>query len=457
MSSYASFRDPGGFVFLHKDKYYRQINRSEKDNYDQLLTSGLYQKLVSQELILPHTEVRGASIPRTREAYKIIQPQAVPFVSYPYEWCFSQLKTAALTTLLLQKLSLDYRMSLKDASAYNIQFVEGKAKLIDTLSFEKYTPGKPWIAYRQFCQFFLSPLALMSYKDVRLSKLLTSFIDGLPLDITSRLLPLGAYLSPSLWLHIFAHARTQQKSASNIDISHKNFSLQAQRGLVDSLEGTIHQLAYKKHPSAWVQYYEKNSYSDTDFYLKSNIVASFIDKVKPSRVYDLGANTGYFSQLCAQNNIFTLAFDSDHDCIENLYRKTVSSRISSLLPLWVDLTNPSPGIGWNNQERSTLFERGKADLVLFLALIHHLAINNNLPLNYIADFLSRLGQFLIIEFVPKTDIQVQKLLSVRKDIFIFYNMRHFETIFRKYFQIIAKRSLPESKRILYLMRKTRPL
>ncbi len=165
---------------------YRQVNRKYEQEYVRLMESGLYEKLVKAKLLIPHIEVDNVEA-ESGERFKIIQPERVPFISYPYEWSFGQLKDAALATLSIQKRALKLGMSLKDASAYNIQFVRGKATLIDTLSFELYKEGQPWVAYRQFCQHFLAPLALMALKDVRLSQLLRVYIDGVPLDLASEL------------------------------------------------------------------------------------------------------------------------------------------------------------------------------------------------------------------------------------------------------------------------------
>jgi len=184
----SSFRDPSGFLFLRDGFIYRQVNTIYRENYDYLISSNLYKTLVDAELLIPHHEV-DIKKARSDEIYKVIKPELILFISYPYEWCFSQLKDAALTTLEIQKKSLDFGISLKDCSAYNIQFRKGKPIFIDTLSFERYHQGKPWVAYRQFCQHFLAPLALMSYKDIRLNQLFRVYIDGPPLDLTSSLLP----------------------------------------------------------------------------------------------------------------------------------------------------------------------------------------------------------------------------------------------------------------------------
>jgi hypothetical protein len=181
----SSFRDPSGYLFHRGAELYRQVNRRYQENYDLLTSSGLYDKLVAEGLLVPHEEVDLEPLDAAT-AYKTIKPLLVPFVSYPYEWCFSQLKDAALATLAIQKTAMSHGMSLKDASAYNIQFIDCRPVLIDTLSFERYVPGRPWIAYRQFCQHFLAPLALMSYRDPRVSQLLKAGLDGIPLDFCRR-------------------------------------------------------------------------------------------------------------------------------------------------------------------------------------------------------------------------------------------------------------------------------
>ena len=205
-----SFRDPSGFLFYKNNILYRQVNTTYRENYNFFIESGLYQSLVDSKLLVPHIEEKTDVICGDG-VYKILKPEVVPFVSYPYEWCFSQLKDAALTTLKIQKIALDFGMSLKDSSAYNIQFVRGKPVFIDTLSFEKYQEGSPWVAYKQFCQHFLAPLALMSFLDVRLNQLLKVFIDGVPIDMASTLLPVKTKLKFSLFSHIHLHAKTQKK------------------------------------------------------------------------------------------------------------------------------------------------------------------------------------------------------------------------------------------------------
>jgi len=202
----SSFRDPSGFLFTENGTLFRSVGRLYQQNYDHLIQSGLYNKLVADDLLIPHREIQRPA-KTTDDTYKIIQPEIVPFISYPYEWCFSQLKDAALALIKIQKRALDCNMILKDASAYNIQFFKGKPILIDTLSFEIYKENQPWVAYRQFCQHFLAPLALMASRDIRLGQLMRIYIDGLPLDLVSGLLPISTWFKPALLSHIHLHAK----------------------------------------------------------------------------------------------------------------------------------------------------------------------------------------------------------------------------------------------------------
>jgi hypothetical protein len=402
---------------------------------------------------------------RTDEAYKVLKPEVIPFISYPYEWSFGMLKDAGLMQLRIQRCALKHGMTLKDASAYNTQFYKGKAIFIDTLSFERYREGEPWVAYRQFCQHFLAPLALMGYKDIRLGKLSRVHLDGIPLDLASSLLPWRTWLVPSLLFHIHLHAWSQKRYADQgikEDKEEKKapqFSRTSFLGLLDGLKSGIRRLKWNPMKTDWANYYQETSdYTDEAAEHKKELVAQFLERVEPGTVWDLGANTGEYSRLASERGIETIAFDFDAGSVELNYQRVRDGKLrrekekeSHLLPLILDLTNPSPGIGWQNTERMSLLERGPADVVLALALVHHLAISNNLPFAHLADFFSKLCRTLIIEFVPKSDNKVQKLLSSRKDIFDKYHEEAFEAAFSQHFQILAAVKLAQSKRTLYLM------
>lgn len=448
----SSFRDPNGFLFEKNNCLYRQINHTYAPHYEKLLSSGLYDELLRQQLLIGHRQA-GSELALNDEAHCVIEPERIPFISYPYEWCFSQLKDAALATLKIQKIAFEHGMVLKDASAYNVQFHQGRAVFIDTLSFETYVPGQAWAAYRQFCQHFLAPLALMSHCDFRLRRLLRTNIDGIPLDLADRLLGWRARLSPSLLLHIHMHARSQERYADSITslkrVKKRPISRLALMGLIDSLESAIRKLKWKPAGTTWGQYYKQTNYTDDAMETKKQIVASLIAKVRPVTTWDLGANTGVFSRIAAAAGSWVAAMDIDPAAVEQNY---LSAEDQSVLPLLFDLCNPSPSLGWANEERMSLEERGPADAVLALALVHHLAISNNVPLYRVAEFLSHLGKQLIIEFVPKDDSQVKRLLAGRADIFPRYHEQGFESAFAYYFDIEEKIPIAGTLRTMYLMK-----
>jgi hypothetical protein len=408
---------------------------------------------VKKNLLIPHKEVHGHK-GLNDKAYKVIEPEKVAFISYPYEWSFSQLKDAALTTLEIQKIALHYGMTMKDGSAYNIQFHKGTPIFIDTLSFEIYHDGKPWEAYKQFCQHFLAPLALMSYTDIRLNQLLKLYLDGIPLDLTSRLLPFRTKVSFSLLMHLHLHAKSQTKYESkgsagkNIKIKYTNLV-----ALIESLISTVRKLRLKNQNTEWGEYYTFTNYSDRSFAHKKDIVDRYLKDIKPRTLWDLGANTGEFTRIASRQEVNCIAFDIDPLAVDSNYKYIKQQKITNILPLVMDLTNPSPAIGWNNKERMAIRKRSHPDTILALALVHHLAISNNLPFSKISKFLSRLSDNLIIEFVPKTDSQVKKLLESRKDIFGDYHEEAFIKEFEVFYTIQAKEKVSDSERVVFWMKR----
>jgi len=448
-----SFRDPSGFLFFRNDILYRQINHSYKKEYDKLVQTKLYDSLTSSKKLISHeeTDVNGLN----NNAAIVIKPILLPFISYPYEWSFSQLKDAALLTLDIMQACLEEDMILKDASAYNIQFVDGQPIFIDTLSFAIYEEGLPWNAYKQFCQHFLAPLALMAHKDIRLNKLLINYIDGIPLDLTSSLLPLKTRFSFSLAIHIHAHAKQQKKSgALVIKPSHLKMSKLSLLALVDSLKTAINKLSWKAIGTEWEDYYiSNNNYKPDSLSHKENLIEDIIKTIKPNDVCDLGANDGRFSQIAAKYSNHVISCDIDPACVEKNYLYNKEDNIKNIQPLLIDLFNPSPEIGWNNRERDSFIKRKKYNLSLVLGLIHHLAISNNLPLEKIAKFLSQISEYLLIEWIPKEDSQVIKLLSSREDIFNNYTEEDFLNSFMNYFLLEKSMSINGSIRKLYLFKK----
>ncbi len=450
----SSFRDPSGFLFEREGILYRHVDASYAPHYDALMGSGLYRELTERGLLVPHELAEGVPSP-AGEAHAILRPERVPFVSYPYEWAFSQLKDAALTTLRVQDCALRHGMTLKDASAYNVQFVRGRPVFIDTLSFETLREGRPWVGYRQFCQHFLAPLALMAYRDVGLSRLLRLHLDGIPLGLARSLLPLRAWLNVHLWLHVRLHARYQRRYEGDAGAMARArpATERSRLHLNAALRAAMERLDWKPEGTEWAAYYEGDSYSEKAADHKRRWIEAALDQAAPRRVWDLGANTGRFSRLASDRGIPTLAFDVDPACVERSYREARAAGEEHLLPLLLDLTNPSPALGFAHGERASLLERRSADLVMALALVHHLAIGNNVPLDRVAAYLAALGPRLLIEFVPRGDPKVDRLLATREDVFRDYTREGFERAFGLAYEIEAAEPLEDSERILYRMRR----
>ena len=449
----SSFRDPSGHLFTHNGSLYRSVNHSYQAQYDLLMSSGLYDRLTDQGLLVDHEEVDPGI-----NTYKTLKPEVVPYISYPYEWSFNQLKDAALTTLIVHREAVHHGMSLKDASAYNIQFLKGKPIFIDTLSFDVYEEGHPWVAYKQFCQHFLAPLALISRCDFRLTQLLKSNIDGIPLDLTSKLLPRSTWLKYSLLAHIHLHAVTQRRyddvSRQGMNPKTVNMGKAQFLALIDSLENAVHSLHWEYETTEWGNYYDDTNYDELAMTHKIELVSEFLRDTTSGNeqvVADYGANTGRFSRLAAREGYLTLSFDIDEVAVDKNYLQVKQNNEDKILPLILDLSNPSPGLGWMHEERDSWVDRQQVDVGIALAIIHHLAISNNIPLGSIAAFFAKCCKRLILEFVPKADSQVKRLLATRIDIFANYDEAGFESAFTKYFSILRSEKVNGSERTIYLL------
>ena len=453
----SSFRDPSGFLFIDKYKLYRVISSQYKNNYDYLIDSGLYCKLVEGKLLIPHVEVSLDGY-KHKDIYKIIEPELIPFISYSYEWCFSQLKDAALLLIKIQREALNYNMILKDASSYNIQFYKGRPILIDTLSFEIYQDDQPWVAYRQFCQHFLAPLFLMAEIDIGFNKLMSLYIDGIPIYLASKFLPKSTWLKFSILTHIHLHAKTQNKyQETQQKIKLHKLNKHSLIGLIDHLDKTIDSIKWNPAGTEWGNYYADTNYLPESMTDKKYLVAKYLGICKPSTLWDFGANTGIITRIASDKNIASIAFDIDPVAVEKNYLMIKEKNETMILPLCIDINNPSAAIGWANKERLSLWERGPVDMIISLALVHHLVISNNLPFSHIALLFFTNTRFLLIEYIPKEDSQVQRLLYTRDDIFSEYTQACFEESFLKYFIILEHQKILNTHRVIYLMEKRKDI
>lgn len=351
------------------------------------------------------------------------------------------------------KEAVAHGLVLKDATPYNIQWHNGKLIFIDSLSFEKYSAEKPWVAYRQFCENFLSPLLLMHYSKLPLQQLHLAYLEGIPLAITKSLLPWRSKFSLHTYLHIHLHAKVSGKESTANNRTAK-FSKQKLVNLISSLETLVTKLKTPGQQTAWSDYYNEAAQRDDYLARKTEIIQGWLTKLTDVKTaVDLGANDGMFSKLLVLNNIKTIATDFDPLCINNLYKDIKSKKEDKIQPLILDISNPSPSIGVNNTERTAFLKRAKVDLAVVLAVIHHLAIGKNISFLQVADSLQQVCNYLVIEFVPKTDEKIQFMLSNKKDIYNNYTEENFTQAFSHYFKIEEMFPVGNSGRVLYLMKK----
>jgi len=445
----ASYRDPAGFVFEYEGTIYRQVNQCYAPHYDLLMRSGLYELLVKKQKLVAHTELEQ-NLTGAPQWYKTLLPEQLPFISFPYEWCFAQWKAAALLTLNIMQKAMDKGMILKDATPFNIQFAGSRAVFIDTLSFETYDASQPWVAYHQFAECFLAPLLLARYRSQELPGLFERYPNGIPLALVAKLLPFKCRFHLDIYLHIYLPVRVARKDNTSAQkkpvFSHKKLAT-----VISSLESMVRSLKLPASATAWNNYYDETVLSDNYVDQKMLVVSEWLKKIAPQKLLDLGTNTGLFAEAAAAGGAFTIAVDADADCINTLYTTCRQKKTKNLLPLWIDMTNPSPAIGWNNAERPSFLQRAQADCTMALALVHHLAIGRNIGFGLMADSFSCMSPWLIIEFVPKTDPKVALLLRDREDIFDQYHEAGFLQAFGEKYSVSERMVLPDSGRILFLM------
>jgi hypothetical protein len=447
----ASFRDPAGFIFSENGVVLRQVNKVYAQHYDHLMQSGLYQALVGRNWMISHHQLpdHPGVAPNCAAVIKPVQLQSI---SYAYEWSFDMLKDAALLTLSINKMAMAFGMILKDASTFNIQFLQGKPLFIDTLSFESYNADQPWKPYRQFCRQFLFPLVLMSYGFTNAQKFLLTSPEGLSLSFTASLLPFRSWLSLSAILHI----HMQQWIGPNTPNLSKpaSFSPAKMNHLLTNLQQFIQKMKLPKKNTNWNNYYQTTILGKNYLEEKAVLVAGLVNDLIFTSAIDLGANSGYFSRLLAARTIQVIAVDADEYAINELYKKCSLEGEKNILPLLIDLLNPSMALGFMNTERPSFLQRYNAGLVLALALVHHLYFTGNVPLPRIAILIASLTtRYAIVEFVLAEDEKLQ-LISVRKqELQAAYTQSIFEEAFCVFFIIRKKISLANGNRCLYLLEK----
>lgn len=459
----ASFRDRSNRVFYCGDAVYRGLRGDALDDWKALVATRFFPEMMAEGRIARTEQVsKPEGLPETlaSEYDEFLKHERIPFVSYPYEWCFGMLKDAALLHLDSMLSALEEGMILKDSSPFNVQWRGVQPVFIDIPSFERYQNGAAWIGYRQFCQMFLYPLFLQAHKDIPFHAWFRGDIEGLPPSEFVKLLSFRDLFRRGALTHGYLHAKVESKYAHTSrdvrnDLRSAGFHVELIKANVRNLRSLINKLSWKRHESTWANYAKDNSYTDEDSRAKHQFTRDVFASGKWDLVWDLGCNTGDFSRIAAAGGSMVVAVDSDHLSIERLYQTLKSEGSTTILPLVGNLANPSPALGWRCKERKTLPERGTPGLVLALALIHHIVITANIPMSEFVDWLAQLGADLVIEFVSKEDVMVKTLLRNRLDQYADYELDTFEQVLRRRFEIEKRTALQSGTRTLFFARNRR--
>jgi len=457
-ADHGSFRDREGRVYLLGDRVFRGLSKKALDHFRSLRETIFYRTFSAAGSIIATRELAPQDWPQSVPAWAgFVEHQRVPFISYPYEWTFTMLRDAAILQLQLLEAALGEGWSMKDASPYNVQFVRGKPVFIDVPSFEPWRDGEPWSGYRQFCEMNLFPLMLQAYKGLHFQPFMRSSIGGIDLQVAARLFGMRDRLRPGVASHVWLQAWLDQKygdSRRNLrsELGAAGFRRELVLANVRRLLKLLRHLQWTDARSEWGDYEEFHNYSGADQSAKLAFVAAAARNSGAQIAWDMGCNTGRFSIAVAAHCPLVLAIDADHLAVDRLFRNANALQKGHILPLVQNLADPSPNWGWNLRERSNLAARGRPGLVLCLALVHHLVIGANVPLDSVIDWLSDLGGELVIEFVHRDDEKVQQLLRNRIDEYHDYCLENFEFSLSRKYEVIEKLSLSSGLRTLYYCR-----
>jgi ribosomal protein L11 methylase PrmA len=451
---HGSFRDPSGYVAHYGDRIFRILREDAFSSFEWLKASGFLAELVRKEWLVP-TEI--ASEPALQNLSRhALEHEAISFISYPYEWPFELLKRAALFHLDLHLLALESNFTLADASAYNVQFIGGKPIFIDPLSLVSYREGEFWLGQRQFCEQFLNPLLLASLVKIPFNAWYRGSLEGIASEDLARALRPRDKLSWRIWSEVLIPVWLQRSARSNpakaVAAKQRRLPMDAFQFMLRNLRAWIAGMRdpFATEGTTWSSYEVENSYLAEEERRKLAFVADFIGRKRPAMVWDLGCNSGLYSETALRAGAqYVVGFDSDHGALDRAVRRSVRGDLK-FLPLVMDACNPSPSQGWNQRERAGLSARSQPDAILGLAIEHHIAIGRNVPLPMLLDWMTGLADRGVVEFVPKDDPTVQRMLSLRQDIFDQYSQAEFESELGKRATIERREAISSSGRTLYI-------
>jgi hypothetical protein len=452
-----SFRDRHARIFRHEGRILRTLSASARDDWEALSATRLFARRTGDGTLVqtrrpPDEAMLLESAGNGWRA--VVEHDRIPFISYPYEWTFGMLRDAAILQLDLVREAIEEGLILKDATPYNVQFMDGRATFIDTASFTRLVPGEPWHGYRQFCRLFLYPLMLQAYKDAPFQPWLRGSLEGIePRDMRA-LLGARDLLRSGVLTHVALQAGAEARMGSTTrnvraELKQAGFSAALITANVKRLRTLVERLAWKRQTSTWSEYAGRNTYTPEDAARKEAFVRRAAAARTRRLIWDLGANTGHYSRVVAPHAECVVALDADVLAVERLRTDLLARGPSNILPLVGNVLDPSPGLGWRGDERVPLPRRGTPDLVLALALIHHVVIAGNVPLPEFIDWLAGLRGDLVIEFVSKADPMVQQLLLNKDDQYDDYTRELFEAALNRHFDVNAVEEVQPGRRVLY--------
>lgn len=449
-----SFRDRAGAVFYRSGKVLRHITPSYAEEYERARDTGTIDELIANGRLVGTTEVSHTAN-ADGHSYEV-EHSRIPYISYPYEWPFALLKSAALFHLELQEWLLQRGFILRDASAYNVQFQGVKPIFIDLLSIGTYQEGIYWLGHRQFCEQFLNPLLLRSKAGIAHNEWYRGRLEGISTADLRRALPFRKKLSLNVLTQVVLSDILQTGSEKQNEKPTPNKTLTkplpktAYGSMLASLRSWITTMRPAgKSDKNWGAYANFRNYTDETLEQKSRFVAEFCQNTRPETIFDIGCNTGEFSQIALKSGATrVIAFDYDQDCLDQAYARATSADLN-LLPLYLDAANPSPNQGWQQSERKGFMERSSADGLLALAFEHHLAIGRNVPLDRLIDWLLAIAPCGVVEFIDRADSKIQQMLSTREDIFQDHNLQNFDQLISQRARIIKRERLSSSHRYIY--------
>jgi hypothetical protein len=452
----ASFRDPASTVFYVDGRVLRGLSDEAAKDFESLRGTDFFARRVAEGSIVATDEADTALLGDHAARWPLVlEHERVPFVSYPYEWTFSMLREAALLHLDLLLEALDAGMTMKDGYAYNLQWRGASPVFIDVPSFERDPDGGPWAGYRQFCQTMLYPLLLQAHKDVPFQPWLRGSINGIEAGDLRNLMSMRDLARAGVLKHVVLHAAMASRfgnraQAMQADLKSAGFSSELTKATVAGLRKLVARLRWRRSDSNWADYRATCSYSDEDRGAKEVFVREAAATSRSALAWDLGCNDGAYSRLVAEHADFVVAVDSDPVVVDGLWRSLQAERDTRILPLVLDLADPSPGLGWRGRERRSFTDRARPDFVLALALLHHLVISANVPLPEVLDWLRSLGARMVVEFVHPDDPMAQRLLANKlpgqhDD----YRVDVFEQLLAERFTVQRQQVLPSGTRTLY--------